>query len=44
MPLESYAALFGALADPRRLPSSVAHLTLVATVPLVYPHVVGSHR
>ncbi|GFR42308.1 hypothetical protein Agub_g3210, partial [Astrephomene gubernaculifera] len=40
LPLESYAELFAAAT---RLPPSVRHLTLVATVPLVYPHIAGSH-
>ncbi|EFJ53258.1 hypothetical protein VOLCADRAFT_86358 [Volvox carteri f. nagariensis] len=41
LPLESYADVFAALV---RLPRSVRHVILVATVPLVYPHIVGSHR
>ncbi|KXZ45870.1 hypothetical protein GPECTOR_50g664 [Gonium pectorale] len=41
LPLESYAALFAALVG---LPASTRHLTLVATVPIVYPHILGSHK
>jgi hypothetical protein len=39
--MESYADIFAALV---RMPTTVRHLTLVATVPMVYPHIFGSHR
>ncbi|KAG2502194.1 hypothetical protein HYH03_000681 [Edaphochlamys debaryana] len=40
LPVESYAEAFASLL---RLPPSVRHLVLVATVPIVYPHITGSH-
>ncbi len=41
LPLESYAELFALLARP---PPTLRHLVVVCTVPLVYPHIIGSHK
>lgn len=41
IPGNAYAALFNAA---HALPDSVDHLVFVSTVPLVYPHILGSHR